>query len=81
MAIFSATCKGAIARSADTLLTGLNVMSNPATAAELGRELRATHPDSSRVSSGARPMASVNIRVATRVRIRARMPSGIAVER
>ena len=50
--ICSATCRGAIAHSADTDLTGVNVRSNPAIALVVERELRAMNEDSSRGSFG-----------------------------
>ena len=42
-------------RNDDTDFTGLNVRSKPATAFASGRDSRATKPDSSRWSIGARP--------------------------
>ena len=70
--ICSATSRGATAHSADTLLTGVKVRSNPATALVFCRPDFATHPDSSRSSAGARPYSRANISVATRVRMVAR---------
>jgi hypothetical protein len=53
--IWSAICRGAIAHSADTDFTGVNVRSKPAIALAVEREFRAMKEDSSRGSFGARP--------------------------
>ena len=79
--ICSATCRGAIAHSADTDLTGVNVRSKPAIALVVERELRAMNEDSSRGSFGARPYASANISRPTSVRIRARSAAARTVSR
>ena len=56
--ICSEISRGATAHNADTLLTGVNVKSNPATALVFCRPDFATHPDSSRSSAGARPYSA-----------------------
>jgi len=72
---------GAIAHNAETLLTGENVRSYPATAVVDWRELRAMNEDSSRGFAGARPYCSVNMSRPTSVRIRARSAAASGVSR
>jgi len=79
--IWSATSWGAIAHSAETLLTGENVRSYPATALVDWRELRAMKEDSSRGLPGARRYCSVNMARPTSVRIRARSAAAKGVSR
>ena len=67
-----ATSTGAIAHNAETLLTGVKVRSNPATAVVAARECRAMNEDSSRGSFGGRAYWAVNMSRPTSVRIRAR---------
>lgn len=74
--IVAATGPGASAHRVDTDLTGEKVRSKSATAVLACREARATKPDSSRASLGARPCCLVNMRVATSVRIQAPLLDG-----
>ncbi len=68
----AAVAGSATAHNADTLLTGENVRSYPATVPEVGLEYRAIAPASSRASWGGRPCSRVKNSTATSVRTRAR---------
>ncbi|SKO00947.1 Uncharacterised protein [Mycobacteroides abscessus subsp. massiliense] len=76
--IIVATSRGAMAHSAEMLLTGLNVKSYPATALVAGLLFFAIQPESSESSDGSRWYSFQNMPRATDVRMRARTSSSIA---